>query len=378
MRITIAACLILVIAFSFSASAADLSFRTEVVDPHDGAGQYASIVIDSHGRPWIGYRRATGSYTGEYCVAVIESGAWTIEVAHPDVYRPTRLVLMPGDIPAVAWPGNVGVHFISRPGAPGTQWAAESISDGYSPWAAQIECDMSGRVHAYNHWSYHYYGKLEYSVRDGSGWSTERLDWSGDIFIAHGAMADIGVASDGSVHMAIVTERQTFPGTGGIEYWRRSGDNWSSEILPRGDWPSIVVTALGPIVTYHDEETQTLHSQWKVGGIWMGGVIDPLSTGKYSEIAQGADGTLHVAYYDDNQGDLRYAVRGTGDWELHTVDAGGDVGAYASIVLDANGLPHFAYRDASSGALKYATLQLPTPVEVRSWGALKSAFGQGE
>jgi hypothetical protein len=375
-RITIAACLILTIVLPFAATAAVLTFRTETVDPADGAGQFASIVMDSQGRPWIGYRRVTGSYTGQYCVAVLESGVWNIEVAHANMSRPTRLVLMPGDVPAVAWPVNVGVHFISRPGAPGTQWVEESISDGYSPWAAQIECDMFGRVHAYNHWSYHYYGKLEYSVRDPSGWLTEQLDWSPYIFIAHEAKADIAVAADGTVHMAVVAVRQGE--NAGMEYWRRSGGSWSMEMLPLGDWPSIVVTPLGPLITYHDFVSGTHRYQWKVGGNWIGGTIDPFSTGKYSEIVQGYDGSLHVAYYDDGNGNLRYAVRATGSWELHTVDAGGDVGAYASIVLDVDGHPHFAYRDATNGALKYATLQLPTPVEVRSWGALKAVFERNE
>ena len=277
-------------------------------------------------------------------------------------------------VPGVARPGNSGVVFSSRPGAPGTPWVQENFSGGYAPWAAEIECDATGVVHAYNHWSFMNFGTLEYSVRTGAGWLTEQMDWSPYIFIAHKAKADIAIADDGSVHMAIVAQRQV--ADTGIEYWHRSGGSWSSEMLPPGNWPSIVVTPLGPIVTYHDYASGTLRYQWKVGGTWIPGTIDPVSTGLYSEIVQDIDGTLHVAYYNDGTGDLGYAVRGSGTWELHTVDEEGKVGAWASIVLDVNGHPHFAYQDSGNGTLKYATLDLPTPVEVQSWGALKAVFEQ--
>jgi len=362
---------------STSAFAADsaLSFTTETVDARSGTGQYASIAMDSQGRIWIGYRRVIDASTMEYCVAVRESGGWSMEVAYTNTRRPTRLVLMPGDVPGVAWPASSGVTFLSRPGAPGTQWVEEPVSNGFAPWAAQIECDAFGRVHAYNHWSFHNFGNLEYSMRDGSGWRTEPLDWSSSIFIAHNAKADIAVPDDGSVHMAIVTQRQSATEVG-MEYWQRSGGSWSSELLPDGDWPSIVVTPLGPIVTYHDFATGTLRFEWRVGGTWVPGTIDQFSSGLYSEIVQDIDGTLHVAYYKNDTGDLRYAVRKGGAWELHTVDADGNVGAWSSVVLDVNGHPHFAYQDAADFTLKYATLDLPTPVEVQSWGALKAIFEQ--
>jgi len=252
----------------------------------------------------------------------------------------------------------------------------ENFSGGWAPWAAQIECDKFGNVHAYNHWSFHYIGTMEYSVRDGSGWSTERMYEGYDIFIAHAAKADIAIADDGSVHMAIVTQRQVANDPGSIEYWHRSEGNWSSEMLPPGDWPSIVVTPLGPIVTYHDFATGTLRFEWRVGGTRVPGTIDQFSSGLYSEIVQDIDGTLHVAYYKNDTGDLRYAVRSGQSWELHTVDAEGDVGAWSSIVLDVNGHPHFAYQDAGNGTLKYARPNLPIPVEVQSWGALKAVFEQ--
>jgi hypothetical protein len=370
-RIPIAAFPALLILLPLPARSADLAFHTETVD--SGGIQYVSIAIDSQGRPWIGYRRATSSYQGDCYVAVRDGGQWSIELAHVDTRPLTRLVLMPGDVPGIAWPANSGIMFISRPGAPGTPWVEEPFSGGFSPWAAQIECDQFGNVHAYNHWSYHYYGTLEYSQRAGSGWLTEQLDFSGSIFIAHNARADIAVGDDGTVHMAMVTDRQLLEGGGGgIEYWKRSGGQWSFEILEPGDWPSIVVTDLGPLIVYRGDGR--LRFQWKVGGNWIDGDIDPYGGGMYAEIVQYLDGTLHVAHYDDGNGDLRYAVRSGNAWELHTVAAEGDVGAYASIALDVSGHPHFACRDATNGALEYATLDLATPVEAKSWGALKAIF----
>jgi hypothetical protein len=80
--------------------------------------------------------------------------------------------------------------------------------------------------------------------------------------------------------------------------------------------------------------------------------------GGESSIAIGPDNTIHIIYYDDTNGNLRYAKKTptSTSWSLQTIDSNGDVGAQSSIVLDSSGQPHVAYLDTTNGNLKYAKL----------------------
>ncbi len=88
---------------------------------------------------------------------------------------------------------------------------------------------------------------------------------------------------------------------------------------------------------------------------WHTETIDPSPyVGQYGSLELYLGQYDVVAYYDLNNGNLKFATRGVGrSWTISTVDTEGDVGAAAS--LGQNGLAsHISYLDASSGALKYA------------------------
>ena len=98
------------------------------------------------------------------------------------------------------------------------------------------------------------------------------------------------------------------------------------------------------------------------------------AVGRYTSVAAAADGTLHVAYYDIDNGDLKYA-RGSGEtWAIHTVDSAGDTGLYTSIALDAGGAPWIAYfqkagadPDAGVTAARLAQASSATPGAASDW-----------
>jgi hypothetical protein len=87
------------------------------------------------------------------------------------------------------------------------------------------------------------------------------------------------------------------------------------------------------------------------------GKHDTLDFGTHFDTALDAQGVLHAAFYDDEQGRLMYAARSTsGKWsELTVVDADGDVGAWPSIAVDATSKAAVAYFDLSDTAVKYAS-----------------------
>lgn len=73
--------------------------------------------------------------------------------------------------------------------------------------------------------------------------------------------------------------------------------------------------------------------------------------GTWTSMAAGPDGSLHVAYYDNDNRALKYA-HGAPDgdrwsWRTVTLDDAGDAGRYNSISVGPNGVPGIAYRVAS-------------------------------
>ena len=124
-----------------------------------------------------------------------------------------------------------------------------------------------------------------------------------------------------------------------------------------------------------------------------GGITDPgPNVGQYTSIVASPAGDLYVAYYDLDNGDLKFTARYGGPaarWSTPiTVDGStavgsmptnGDVGMYASIALDSSGIPAIAYfrrgsYDAAavaetgpSTALLYAVAKRTQPLSKDDW-----------
>jgi hypothetical protein len=123
------------------------------------------------------------------------------------------------------------------------------------------------------------------------------------------------------------------------------------------------------------------------------GITDPgPDVGQYTSIAASPAGDLYVAYYDVDNGDLKFTARYGGpaaQWTAPmTVDGStpvgsaptnGDVGMYASLALDKNGIPAIAYFRRSSydaaaaaetgrsTALVYAVAKRTQPLTAADW-----------
>jgi hypothetical protein len=100
-----------------------------------------------------------------------------------------------------------------------------------------------------------------------------------------------------------------------------------------------------------------------------GTTVDSDYIGAYPSMTQTPDGRLHAVYYAKRDwntaagGALRHAVRENGIWIPETVEGDPDtpnttvdVGQFTSIAADATGALHVAYWDVENGALKYARL----------------------
>ena len=67
---------------------------------------------------------------------------------------------------------------------------------------------------------------------------------------------------------------------------------------------------------------------------------------------------MHIGYYDEYNGVLKYVTNVTGSWKTKTLDTSGETGKFTSIALDQSGKVHISYTehvDTDSDYLKYAT-----------------------
>lgn len=127
-----------------------------------------------------------------------------------------------------------------------------------------------------------------------------------------------------------------------------------------GFWTSLALDGKGdPHISYYDLTNGNLRYATRTAGVWSFETVDAVgSVGSYTSIAIDAQGNPHISYHDETNLDLKYATKdvAAGVWTIQTVDGGGGiaVGLYTSIALDAQGLPHISYYDQTNGNLKYA------------------------
>jgi hypothetical protein len=134
---------------------------------------------------------------------------------------------------------------------------------------------------------------------------------------------------------------------------------WLMDSNNVGKYNSINVDSKGALhISYYDDAHGNLKyiycSIYKI-------IIDTIDgnnetdVGLYTSIAIDSNNYPQISYYDKTNGDLKYIVNTGEEWKVTVVDEEGDVGKYSSIALDSNNFPHISYYDETNGALKYAS-----------------------
>jgi hypothetical protein len=150
---------------------------------------------------------------------------------------------------------------------------------------------------------------------------------------------------------------------------------WRTEVVD-SDWSvglgsSIALDGWNSLhISYYDENQGDLKYAYKAFGglIWITSTVDsgvspsppPLDLFMLkTSIAIDAFNGIHISYHDENQGDLKYAYKPIGGptWTITTVDSEWDAGQHSSIAIDEYNNPHISYYKSQNlvGHLMYAS-----------------------
>ncbi|MEN8262450.1 MAG: hypothetical protein ABFR82_03210 [Nitrospirota bacterium] len=249
----------------------------------------------------------------------------------------------------------------------GSSWNYETVdsSSGTGQYTS-IAIDSSDNVHiSYYDWSN---GNLMYATNASGSWSISTVDSSADV----GVNSSIALDALDKVHISYYDWDNVK-----LKYATNTAGSWAITTVDSsadvGLYSSIAMDSLGNAhISYNDYDNGDLKYTTNASGSWVTGTVDSAGTvGLYTSIDIDTSGNAHISYYDWDNGDLEYATNsgvtpGTGnctntDWDCATVDSSGTVGLYSSIAMDSSANLHIGYYDNSTGDLKYATNSGVTP-----------------
>jgi hypothetical protein len=341
-------------------------FDLEAADANESTstGQFNSIALDSQGNPHVSYFELISA---NLRYARKQDGAWVVEVADgsaSSVGWHSAIALDADDQPHIAYQDQTAIDLKYAKRSNGA-WVTETVDGGPSPASVgeyiSIAVDALGNPHI----SYLdlYNGNLKYATKAAGAWTIEIADatpWN------VGYWNDIALDSGGNPHIS-----HHDLSMGSIKYSRRVGGAWINETVRdtpdwEGQYSAIAVDGSDNVhiafYNYGDpkEEFPTvgnLEYAVRVKGVWDVETADasPNDVGVGIGIAVDANNTPHVVYTDATLFNVDYARRAAGKWELSVVDGSSNLsGQYVSVAIDALGVPRVSYYDLSKADLRYA------------------------
>ena len=138
---------------------------------------------------------------------------------------------------------------------------------------------------------------------------------------------------------------------------------WTTEAVPgtnNATTNSLALDAQGnPWISFYDTASQILRLAKKISGVWSVENVDTSAgnVGDWSSIALTPAAAPRISYFA--AGRLKFAEKNSGLWTFDVVDANavGDTGQYTSLAVDGAGNYRIAYFDVQNGNLKYAISQ---------------------
>jgi len=249
--------------------------------------------------------------------------------------------------------------------------------DADQPPAPEPTINLSGRVTgmaAFNHdgdGRASVIGRANYLTYNGTGTEWDYREVPGAEIGDEGEFTSLALNGTGPIVQPLLAYYDVSKGTPKVSSWMAERWEFLSEReegvepyntnsqINLGFFTSLALGSDGlPRLAYQDQSDLSLKFAIWNGTAWNASYVADAGrpAGQFSSLALNGSNGVHIAYYDESSGRLKY-ISGNGvAWnQLEIADdtAGSDVGQYASLALNASGVPHIAYYD-SIGALKHA------------------------
>lgn len=349
--------LLMVLCFTFSASAFEISIQT--VDEGSHQGRRSSIAYDGEGNIHVSF---LGEYDQSLKYAFFDGEEWVVEKIFEtyDSVEQTSLALNPDGQPSIAfrtyaWPeGNILYASFN-----GTNWEITSVDKGESQTGRDLSLafDSNGDpaiAYIKDTDSYPEYD-LKYAVLQNGSWVLDTV-CSGDYI---STTCTLAFDSEGIPHISYAHR------TGGVYYdyfWLDSEEGWQQATVdPYADYPagfteSMALDSLGrPHFVYNNNNAGLLKYSSPEENIHMDLITLPdWFAIDYTSIAVDESDNVHVVFGDDSDGQyLRYAVFDGERWDISSVVTVGYQN-YPSLALDTSGNPAISFYDSENYDLKVA------------------------
>ena len=206
-------------------------------------------------------------------------------------------------------------------------------------------------------------GDLKLASNVGGTWSSKTVDSTGNT----GLHPDLFIDDNGYYYISYYDASDGATATGNLMFASNCSGDWETTRVDmstgahhiNGEYSSIGVDDSGNIhIAYYDGTDHTLRYARSLGcssssNAWTIETVDAptgIDVGEYVSMEVGGRlNTVHIAYYDDTNGNLKYAQGHYGSWAVTTLDSTIDSnGALSSLALDSEGGVHISYMGLSS------------------------------
>jgi hypothetical protein len=142
----------------------------------------------------------------------------------------------------------------------------------------------------------------------------------------------------------------SYPADDGLGYAVQTPAGWMTDTIAGGEVgdTSLALDRDGnPHIAWYDADNQDLKYAAFDGTHWHFAAVDTEGdVGRYASLAVDRLGRVYIAYYDATNQDLKYALFDGSTWTTTTLVSEGDVGSYSSLAMPYAGYPAIAYYDA--------------------------------
>lgn len=349
------------------------TWRIMTVDSGGEVGAEPKLVLDSKGHPHIAYNHWEKR---DLKYARWTGSGWKVETVDwkGSVGRYPSIALDAQDRPHISYMDTIN-YDVKYASWDGRRWVIERVdSENDVGFCVSMAFDSKHRPHL-AYWDFTSGWVLKHARWTGGEWGIEIVE-----NVAHGWHGhEISIAIDGldrphisyCIHYGVTAANLRYAKLTENGWAVETVDNegltyrWVNMAIDNQDHPHIVYYTNIPPVNGYSPGEMLEYARW-TGVEWRFEAIDNVGPGSSPpgpSIALDSKGYPHIAYCGPG---LNCAHRTGNGWKIEKIEYGW-TGATASIIFDENDLPHIAYYDMDKGDLKYATLsEAIGPVEPRA------------